>query len=549
MTNSQNFFSEYKTSDKLNIMRIKSGCVNNMIRYAADLPKAAGDSDIYMSMNPLTRVNNSIRRDQEHVARLKWLYIDLDFYNTVYRAYTKDQILGLLELDYYDSKIPRPSYVMDSGRGLYLLWRIDEHIKAYSRWKKMQMYLYNQLAEFGADRKVVTDSARVLRIPGSINSKSGSSVTILEATGKKYNLTSLIRDYITGDQPSEKMISYARYIANTLQIPLPDTQNRGEVKKYIAANKEAAYMFHQHQVGQQKVKKQKITYLRTEYSITRAKLDDLEQLLRMRDFEHGCREHILFLCRYWQLCISDDYEESLHKVIALNASLHNPLPEKEVVKATKSAEKYYAAGKIFRCSNSYVIQALNITPDEMKHLKIFIDTAEKKNRKKVRNQRAYLASLKSTGKKLKKDQIRARREDVEKLLRKGYSTVEICNNLHISKATLYSDLKMIQEIAKAIIVKKEKIHRCFKEFKNAENKGSLIFSAPLLNMSFRTSAFSGGVGSFQVVCYRYFRFLWHSFCLPERLWCSKVRLLQFDNPPNGWYSGYVRSYCGTERLI
>ncbi len=64
MISSKKFFAEYKNSEKLNIMRIKSGRADNMIRLATELPKAAGNSDIYMSMNPLTRVNHSVRRDR-----------------------------------------------------------------------------------------------------------------------------------------------------------------------------------------------------------------------------------------------------------------------------------------------------------------------------------------------------------------------------------------------------------------------------------------------------------------------------------------------------
>ena len=51
MISSKKFFAEYKNSEKLNIMRIKSGRADNMIRLATELPKAAGNSDIYMSMN------------------------------------------------------------------------------------------------------------------------------------------------------------------------------------------------------------------------------------------------------------------------------------------------------------------------------------------------------------------------------------------------------------------------------------------------------------------------------------------------------------------
>ena len=47
MISSKKFFAEYKNSEKLNIMRIKSGRADNMIRLATELPKAAGNSDIY----------------------------------------------------------------------------------------------------------------------------------------------------------------------------------------------------------------------------------------------------------------------------------------------------------------------------------------------------------------------------------------------------------------------------------------------------------------------------------------------------------------------
>ena len=85
-----------------------------------------------------------------------------------------------LEENYFNKLIPRPNLIIDSGRGLALIWNIEKvpHM-ALPLWKAVQEYLYSQLKEFGADRKAL-DATRILRVAGSINSKSGTRVTILE---------------------------------------------------------------------------------------------------------------------------------------------------------------------------------------------------------------------------------------------------------------------------------------------------------------------------------------------------------------------------------
>ena len=49
MISSKKFFAEYKNSEKSNIMRIKSGRADNMIRLATDLPKAAGNRHLHVN--------------------------------------------------------------------------------------------------------------------------------------------------------------------------------------------------------------------------------------------------------------------------------------------------------------------------------------------------------------------------------------------------------------------------------------------------------------------------------------------------------------------
>lgn len=485
----------YNEEDKLDILCLATakGRISNKIWRVANLQNfscaPAQEVDCYMSMNPLVRKNNRICRDKAHVGRLKWLYVDLDYYNSPYRDFSKQQIVGLLEMDYINQSIPQPTYIIDSGRGIYLLWRVDEHINAYSRWAKMQLYLTDKLREFGADRKVASDSARVLRKIGSINSKSGDEVKVLQHCQEQYCLTSLLRDYVISDAPSVKMQNYATHISKVLNISLPDMNNRAAVKLFIKQNKDAANLFFQHQKGQETVRRHrsKIVYLGTEYSLIKGRIKDLETLLlKHRDREGSCREHILFLYRYWQLCITDDLKEALSRTLSLNERMKHPLGEREIVQATASAEKYYNAGKCFRCSNKYVIEALNITPEEMTELFVFVSKTERAKRKKDRNRAHYKERLKKAGRKCKDEQIKERRAQVHKLIRKGYSAEEICKKCNISRATFYADKQMIEGYLACQMNHAESQYKRYQEFCKKMEAQCLKISAFVLNMSFRT---------------------------------------------------------------
>lgn len=65
----------------------------------------------------------------------------------------------------------------------------------YLYGKQFKSILYSQLKEFGADRKAL-DATRVLRVAGSINSKSGTRVTILEKYEYKYTLREIQREFL-----------------------------------------------------------------------------------------------------------------------------------------------------------------------------------------------------------------------------------------------------------------------------------------------------------------------------------------------------------------
>ena len=389
--------------------------VNTYHYLASDLAEAdCAENNLYFALNPMKFKDKRIRRDKQHVARLKFLYVDLDIYKSNWSEYTQEQILMQLESDYFDRNIPTPSYVINSGRGMYLLWRIDEHINAQPRWEKVQRYLHSQLLEFGADRAVVTDTARVLRIPGSINSKSGTKVSIMQTYNNnyKYTLYEIMQEYMQDD------IMVHKYIT-------------GNDKK----KSERTYK-----------KNNKVIFMNTPYALYTARLNDLEHLLlKYRDEVGAMRENILFLYRYYTLCICNNKEESLNVVKRLNSRLHNPLDETEVIKATASAEKYYDADMSFQISNSKLIEFLNIDADEMKDMKSIISSEEKSKRKSLRDRKAYLKKLAEKGEQTKDYKIKKRLKAIYEFIEQGKTQKEICKELHISRSTYYADKKTLEE--------------------------------------------------------------------------------------------------------
>ncbi|MFR6550327.1 MAG: hypothetical protein ACLUPY_02140 [Paraclostridium sordellii] len=70
-------------------------------------------------------------------------------------------------------------------------------------WKAIQEYLYHQLKEFGADRQAL-DATRILRVPGSINSKSKTVVSIIDEYDYIYDLREIQKEYLPELKPKEK---------------------------------------------------------------------------------------------------------------------------------------------------------------------------------------------------------------------------------------------------------------------------------------------------------------------------------------------------------
>ena len=107
------------------------------------------EDNVYITLNTFYKTYRRI----EYLKELKALFIDLDTYKT---GFTKEQILMNLNENYFGKNIPIPNLIIDSGRGLYLIWLIKKvPSMALPLWKAAEDYFYKTLKEFGADRQAL----------------------------------------------------------------------------------------------------------------------------------------------------------------------------------------------------------------------------------------------------------------------------------------------------------------------------------------------------------------------------------------------------------
>ena len=351
--------------------------------------------NVYITLNTFYKTYRRI----ECIKELNALFIDLDTYKT---SFTKEQILINLNENHFKQSMPIPNFIIDSGRGLYLIWLIKKvPSMALPLWKAVEEYFYKTLKEFGADRQAL-DATRILRVPGSFNSKTHTEVKIIDNYDYLYELREIQNEY------------------------MPELSEKAPIRR-----------------GRPK----KVKYIFRERSLYHARVLDIIKLCELRDYNlKGHRELILFLYRYYLCYFTEDIEKSLNDTLELNNMFRQPLSENEVIRATKSAEKVYKdQNKNYKYKNETLINLLEITEEEQKEMKTIISKEEYKRRENIRGKKNYKEKLKAKGKLTEKEQIAQRREKIKDLLAKGLKQKDIYMLLNISKRTCINDIKYLKE--------------------------------------------------------------------------------------------------------
>ena len=448
-----------------------------------------GLREIYTSMNSFVPGH---LRTIDNLLRLNALFIDIDYYKL---GLTKEQVIYTLETEYFDKLIPRPTFIINSGRGLYLQWKIykGEDKRALPRWNKIQKYFRSKLKDLGADQQAI-DAARILRVPCTGNSASKSLVRIEQFNDVQYTLYEIIEKYnIRGGkdfdhrwgEATPRQKECAAEMAEERGIELPNFANYDEAVEFISRFACSGSKNHKKATENQIKYAKKIAESKglelpdfNDYKATwdfiaanrnkpfnnTSYLDywrkDIETLITSRRGENCCRELCLFLYRLWLCEATHDYERALQATLELNAKLDIPFTESYVRTHTHSAEAIIKHGETYRYKKNSIIELLEITNDEMKQLD-YLTYMSSSERRQAKDRKAYEKHLEEMDKKTKQETIQLRRTRIAEMINAGKTKDEIRKELNISQSTYYTDRAVLE--AQGLIARAAKIINAVKD--------------------------------------------------------------------------------------
>ena len=358
--------------------------------------------DIYYTPNTF---NSPIKREREYLWQLHRFYIDID-----HKAGTEPidpfEVVGAVEQLVEEKKIPQPTEYINSGRGIHIYWDINNcHIMLLDLWEKIENHLFNTIKELERSIKNISvdtrvkDPTRLLRLPGTINSKSNSKCySMLKNEGNIYNIFDL-------------------------------------KKAYIKVNK------------QYKKNKSKITYLPTKnlYTLNMSRIEDFKHIVSLRNGDiKGYRNTLIMLYSYHYRLVNEVTVEELIKVTKeFNKSFREPYKAKELISVCRSVNrtvKHFQEdnNKGYKFTNKYIINALDLEEQEQEQLLTIISTRVKYDRK---NKKRNEARRNDEGLTPKQAELKELNSKVVELKEQGLSLRKIAEELNITLGKVQRVLK------------------------------------------------------------------------------------------------------------
>ncbi len=384
-------------NDYSNIFYDRSFTPDEFYKHCEDLI-ATKQSEAYFSINSYYKR----KRLNDNVRHINAFVLDFDYYKI-------QEYEDMESLVFYEKVLEKrlkmsPTAVIDSGRGLYVIYAF--HHCSYhmdSLYHAALKNFFKDFERYGMD-PAATLTTQVIRIPGTLNSKTNRMVRIL-----KFNDT----DY--------KIQDFAQL--------LPWEQ--AEVKEY---RKEKL-----------RTQKMKQKYCTVGKSLERRKphfkqyYDDFKKLILIRNKSEkyslkGYREQLLYLMREKACWMGYSIDESVKMAMKLNELFNVPLTKEEVEHNCRPSPNRAA------CSIDTTIDKLAITLDEQKQLEVFKRRHIKKRLYAKRKRR--IPMLNRTN---KQQRILERRTRVCELKNVEHlKNTEIADILEVDKSTITRDLQYIK---------------------------------------------------------------------------------------------------------
>lgn len=359
-------------------------------------------SDAYIAQNHFFKPDRKVI----HCWRLTSMYVDLDTYKlaTLYEQ-PAEALVDRLLLTCDDKGIPPPSAVVFSGRGLQAKWVLEDPLpqSALPRWQALQNELASRLQGMGADVKAL-DAARVLRLVGTVSSRSGERVRVVH----------LQRTPVLGGALGEHGVStYPFEVLFDNVMPISRLQLQAQRRDWEA---QVAVAADQREIDARRRQARRPALVVVDGGISKPnartlipsqlawdRLRDLRKLAEMRGFQDGLpsgqRNTFVFLgaCFLAGALVAPAFRTEVH---ALAKEFAPQWSEGELRSCLTSVQARLDAAALgetveyegeqvdprYRFSNSTLVDWLGITGEEMPFMRTIITADERRRRDRERKE-------------------------------------------------------------------------------------------------------------------------------------------------------------------
>jgi hypothetical protein len=341
-----------------------------MVQVLRLLPK---DKDSWISQAEFIAPNRRV----VNLASIGLLFIDVDCYKV---GLDPDRAENLLLLRCEEDGFPLPSLIVRSGRGLQVKWLLKSPLPraALPRWNACQRELVNRFLDLGAD-PAAKDASRVLRLVDTVNTKSGTIVSVswAQPTGTG-DIESYDFDYL-----SEFVLPLSRDQLAALRAERQQAKEARRSRfKVVDGNPKARGGFSGRELAWHRVED-----LRTLYRLRQGHIEGLSMPLMFWSLNFLLMSGATNSSQMWfeaeALCREFNFGEFRRK--SELSTLYHKAKEHEAGKTITYNGKVH--GPLYRIRNSTLIDLFQITDDEQKKLKTIIGESEYKERDRLRDEK------------------------------------------------------------------------------------------------------------------------------------------------------------------
>ena len=367
-----------------------------------------GKEDVYLSLNPFRSMERATR---DNLFCINAIAIDVDYKRIPeLKRLEPYQVINLLELDFFDSKIPTPNFI-EYGNQIRLIYTVEtcyipkfrDNVVILAR--RISEVFSQELKEYGAEKQNLES---YFRIPGSINTKNGAEIKVFSYDDSvRYTLSELQELWLD-------------------ELPKWYKKRKGRVQA-----------------------PRKVVKLHNVYSLNCNRLMDFEKIqshlnsigvteLRARlCFQY--RNYTLIKLKYQNGELkAEDYEFAKEEMLKFNNNFNEPLRGHIIESATRVVNY-----RQYLYKNETLIDFLELDYELCERLGL--QSIYKTKTKEEIDKDYYKKKLKLEGKVSEKEKLSQRRAKIKDLLAEGLKQKDICLQLNISKDTYIRDRKYLKE--------------------------------------------------------------------------------------------------------